>query len=395
MKLLRQLGTMGGARAIEAIVQALLLILVAREVGPTLFGLIAVYHAAHSVIFVITGMNTATFVVREEALGRRDLAYGALRANALLVTCSLGLMIAASLLVVQHPFVAIAVGANAIGAWSQQLSDNRLSLSLAHQVVRPAFVTITTRSASSFVVFVALLTIGADATIAFAAARLAASMLSLMLAVRLVRLDRKILPAPIRTVFKVQFPLAVAPAASSLRNLDAMIVASVAGLAASGMYSAATRIVTPIGLIAPALTPVLIPRLAIASARRAVRALDILLYTMLVATILPVVIWPKADEIIVFVFGEDYSGGGDVLVWVLFRVGPLLVGGLIAGVLQSQRLDGRVAVNSIGVAVCVLLGAFLGALVAGAGGAALGIAIVSIAGSVRLWFVGRKALKDK
>lgn len=196
-----------------------------------------------------------------------------------------------------------------------------------------------------------------------------------------------------RTVFKLQLPLTITAAAASFRNLDAVIVVGIAGLAAGGLYSAATRIVTPFGLLAPALNPVLVPRMATAPARGAIRVLDILLGILLLASILPLALWPHAERLVLFVFGEDYVGGGAVLVWVLFRLGPTLVGGLVAGVLQSRKLDARVAVNYVTVTAGTLVSCLFGSFLAGPVGAALGVAAVAVAGSLHMWFSGRRALK--
>ncbi|MGD6980976.1 lipopolysaccharide biosynthesis protein [Citricoccus sp. CH26A] len=394
MKLLRQLGSMGGARGLEALIQAVLLILLARELGPTLFGIVAIYHAVHSVIFIVVGMNTATFVVREEALGRPDLAHGALRMNSILLTCALGLLLAGSLYVADKPLICLAVAANAFGAWSQQLGDNRLSLALAHHKVRPSVTAVSARSISSLLVFLGLLSLHANAALAFGVARVGAGLVGLGLVFLLVPRAGKIEKASARRVTREQFPLAVAPGVAALRQFDTVIVTLISGLAASGLYSAVSRIASPLVLFSAAINPVVIPRVAKAPQDKVVKLFDLLFVGLILLTLLPLALIPCAEWMVVSIFGLEFSGGGVVMIWMLLRVGEVTIGPVLAGILQARRLDRTVAVNAVLFTAFMLIGTLVGALHSGAAGAAAGVAIVGLLGRTRLWLVGRRLLRN-
>src|SRR4051794_25522460 len=100
---------MGFARGLYALTQAILLILLARGVGPQGFGVVASYLAGHTFLFLLAGMNTPTFVTREMALGHVDVAVKSIRINSRVMAVAFALACASSLFLVNRLDLLIAV----------------------------------------------------------------------------------------------------------------------------------------------------------------------------------------------------------------------------------------------------------------------------------------------
>jgi O-antigen/teichoic acid export membrane protein len=395
--MLKHLGAMGFARGLYAVSQAVLLILLARDIGPHGFGVIAAFLAAHTFLFLLAGMNTPTFATRELTLRNTPNAVASIRLNAIVMGLAITIALVSTSLLLGQPLLMLAVAGNAIAVWSERLTENRLAVSYAEKRMRPAVITLVVRSLAPLALYLGLAEAGLDALLAFALARVVAGIASQALGLLLIRLphvaDDDL--TPVKRLVRVQAPLATSTSMGALRTLDSVLVVAVAGASASGVYSAVSRVVSPFNTLAASVTPVLVPRAAVATAAKVRRMLDVFVIAGLGLSAITLALLPYRESLVTFVFGPQFAGGGVVLVWVLLRVGPVAVTPLISTALQSQGSDRLAALNSVGTSLCALAGVAGGALVGGAAGAAAGFAAVSLIGMVALWLTGRQSLANK
>lgn len=393
--MLKHLGAVGFARGLYAVSQAVLLILLARDVGPQTFGVMAAFVAAHTFVFLLAGMNTPTFVTRETALGDVSAAVASIRANTRVMAVAIVTALTSSLVLLGTPLLMAAVAGNAIALWSDRMTDNRLAIAYGERRIGTPATTLALRAALPLALYLALTQWGVAALLSFAVARAVAGLASQGIGVLLIRLPRGTAAMPARDVLIAQVPLATTTAMGAIRTLDSVVVIALAGAATSGVYSAVSRIVSPFNTLAVAAAPVLIPRAAVADSRTVRRMLDGLLVIGLVLSGATILLLPFTELLVVTVFGPEFSGGGAVLLWVLLRVGPVAAAPLMSTALQAKGLDRMAALNSLVTSVLTLAAVAIGAILGGAAGAAGGYAIVGLAGMIALWITGRRSLSHE
>lgn len=393
--MLKHLGAVGFARGLYAVSQAVLLILLARDVGPQTFGVMAAFVAAHTFVFLLAGMNTPTFVTRETALGDVSAAVASIRANTRVMAVAIVTALTSSLVLLGAPLLMAAVAGNAIALWSDRMTDNRLAIAYGERRIGTPATTLALRAALPLALYLALTQWGVAALLSFAVARAVAGLASQGIGVLLIRLPRGTAAMPARDVLIAQVPLATTTAMGAIRTLDSVVVIALAGAATSGVYSAVSRIVSPFNTLAVAAAPVLIPRAAVADSRTVRRMLDGLLVIGLVLSGATILLLPFTELLVVTVFGPEFSGGGAVLLWVLLRVGPVAAAPLMSTALQAKGLDRMAALNSLVTSVLTLAAVAIGAILGGAAGAAGGYAIVGLAGMIALWITGRRSLSHE
>lgn len=376
-----------------AVSQAVLLVLLARDVGPREFGIVAAFMAAHTFLFLLAGMNTPTFVTREYALGRVATATAAIRLNAALLASAIAVAAASSLVMVDSPWLLLAILGNAIALWSDRVTENRLAIDYARRKVGIPAATLAVRAVVPLVLYLVITGSGTGALVAFAAARLLAGLASQCLGVLLVRLPEAEAAVSFRELLRAQLPLATTTAMGALRTLDVVVVIGIAGAAASGLYSAISKVVSPFNTLAVALAPVLIPRAAVMDPAELRKLLDRLMLAGIVLSSCMLVLIPFAERLVVLVFGAQFTGGGAVLVWVLLRVGPVAAAPLMSTALQSNGLDRVAAVNSLVTSAVTLAAVVVGTILAGAAGAAAGFALIGLLGMIALWSTGRRSVE--
>ncbi|MGV0853237.1 oligosaccharide flippase family protein [Mycolicibacterium phlei] len=375
--------------------QAVLLVLLARDVGPHGFGVIASFLAAHTVLFWLASMNTPTFVTREIALDQPDRAFASIRLNAWLLNGSIVLALLSSMLLLDQPLLLLAVAANAFAIGSERMTENRLAIAYGQRRVGPPVMTLAVRSAIPLVLYLGMLAFGINPLVAFSCARVVAGVVSQIISIVLIRIPRSRAASQAREIIRAQLPLAMSQSMSAIRMLDSVVVIALAGATVSGIYSAVSRVVSPFNTIAISAAPVLVPRAVEATPARLRKWVDGLMLMGLGGSIATLAIYPFRENIVVLVFGSEFVGGGAVLVWVLLRVGAAVASPLMSNVLQARGFDRLAAINSTVTSILTLASVAVGSVVWGAPGAAAGFALVSLLGMLLLWGIGRMALRDK
>lgn len=384
---------MGIARGSYAVSQAVLLVLLARDVGPDSFGIVAAYIAAQTFLFLVAGMNTSAYATREIAVGNNIYASASIRLNTRVLLLGLLLNLVGTLPLIREPEMLFAVAGNAIALWAERQADNRLAIAYGRRQVKPPAVALTSESLISIALYLTSTGFGLDALVAFGIARTVSSLLALAIAVILVRMPPLGIAPPVRNILQAQVPFATSMTMGALRTLDSVIVIAIAGPAASGIYSAVSRVVSPFNTLAAAAAPVLVPRAAHANPAALRRILDRLFVLGVALSCSTFMLWPFVETLVVLVFGPSFAGGGTVLFWMLLRIGPATINPLISTALQAKGFDRLVAWNSVATSLIVLAAVAGGAAIGGAMGAAVGCAIVTLLRTVSIWVIGRRVLR--
>lgn len=388
-----QFAVIAGARALNSIAVAVIFIFLARDLGAASFGVFAALVAIQQILLVVAGLNAPAYIAREDALGRATRVRSALKVNALSLSAGVALAAASVALDTTHLVTGLVVAllSNAVAGGLDLLGDARLAVAISRQERKRPASAIAIRALLLSGVFVSLVSIGQDGLIAFAVARFLASLVGYTAARLLVHPDRAS-PHAMRSTLMEMMPLSITSSLAALRGLDTTLISVFAGAAAGGIYAAAARLLAPAGLLSSAMSSVVMGRAAQASATSVRKRFDQLFVFMCALTVAPLAILPFASELMVFIFGASYGGGGLVLVLVLMRCGWLLAGSVQVTLLQAVRLDRIVMTNSILVTGLSIAAFVVGSLVASAAGAALGYLVVTVLGFTRLWVVGRSRI---
>lgn len=390
--MLKHLGANGLARGLRAVTQAVLLIILARDVGPAGFGVIAAFLAAHTVLFVVAGMGTPTFVIREVALGNSARARAAIRLNSLTLLFAGVVALFTGFLLISHPLLFAAVVGNVVGLLIERFTENRLAVAYGQQRIHWPVVTLIGQALLPLVVYLSLDTLGMNSLAAFALARVASGVAGQLVALLVVRLPDALTSYSARDMWRAQASYATNTAMVMVRSLDSVIVISIVGAAPAGIYSAASRVMAPFTILAVSMGGVLVPRAALASPARMRRRLDQMVVAGLVLSSLTLVLAPLSESLMAYAFGPEFSGGGPVLIWALLRSGPEVATPLIAAALQARGFERRVAFSSLATSVLTLGAVGAGAILGGAVGAAAGFAVVGLLGMLVLWALSRWSL---
>lgn len=377
----RQFVWVAGGRIAAAVIQALMLLLLARSVAPADFGIFSAIFGLGVVAQNVFDLGLGTFVIRERARDSESpllvralqmnsgasLLMGLVGTTALLVT-SLG---DATFLTYIPLIVAMAVERNA---------DVRLGLALADGKARINVTNLVTRRTFALVLFVPLTYLAhLDPIIAFGLASVAAataSALSAHLYIRGTDIERGTRTS-VRTTLAAATPFWINSVATQARNLDALLVTVLAGPVVSGLYATASRLTGPLRILPTSLSAVLLPqatRLASDSAERRrwlrgvlkVTGVMLVFYGMLALVIPPLV---------PLVLGAEYAPSGTAVRIVLAGLVFAAAASLLSTTLQGwgdAAYVGKVA--AVTTAVC-LAAVGLGALELGASGAAIGLSL--------------------
>lgn len=180
----------------------------------------------------------------------------------------------------------------------------------------------------------------------------------------------------LRETLSTSRPFLVSNLSAHVRYLDVTLVAVVASSHQTALYAAAGRLLQPLLLLPQALTSVLMPHSATQSPR-GLKSISRRLYLWTAILLaLGLVAASFAEWAIVLLFGDQFVGAGASLAWMLLAVPMIGLSSQLGVILQVLGLQRFVAVNGVGMALLfvpvVLVFAFFG----GAAGGAMGLFLV-------------------
>ncbi|WP_396598966.1 lipopolysaccharide biosynthesis protein [Frigoribacterium sp. R86507] len=382
MVLRRQFAWVAGGRIAASLLQALLLLLVARQAGPDQFAIFSAVFGIGVVVQNVFDLGLGTFVIRERAAARDNgrltrALYISQRATLAMAVCStlllsfLAWQVDASFLV----FVPLAIGMAA-----ERNADVRLGIALSDGQAWAHTLNLVLRRAGALLIyiplgFVAFLTPALAFGIAMGLTGICAAFASHAYIRKSVDLSGPL--ATTEATLRAAFPFFVNSLSSQLRNFDVAIVAAVGGVTAGGFYAAAARLTGPLRLLPQSLAVIMLPAASqpdatLATRKSALRTIGLSVTLMSLPYIAIAFATPFA---LVAVLGAEYEGA---ITAVQIVLGGMVFGSaasMLTSVLQGWGDQHAVGIiSTVSTAVCLVL-VGVGGLSFGATGAAIGLAV--------------------
>ncbi|WP_194383725.1 lipopolysaccharide biosynthesis protein [Microbacterium luteum] len=382
-----QFGWVSGGRLLAALVQALVVVLLARAISPQEFGLFAATQGALIVAQTVSGLGLATYVVRHRAIRTDDPnVLVALRLNEATTYAFGGVLLAAFISLgawIDEAFFALLPLALSMAA--ERSADAWLGVAIADGDARVNTLNLVGRRIATAAIFLALTTgAGAPPLLSFGIAALFAAVASWIFSRMYVgaHVARRRFEGPRRRRYAVVLRRSrhywMNSIATQLRNLDTTVAAFSMSPAQAGFFGVASRVTGPLRMLPTSLSIVLLP-VASRTGSKDRRSLALLIAGAASGiTILFVSVAIVAPYVVPALLGNDYRGATVTLQLTAIGLIPAGIASLLGAVLQGSghaRYVSNVAFIMTGVCLAgvALGGASLGAV---GGAIALGVAYI-------------------
>jgi O-antigen/teichoic acid export membrane protein len=390
----RQASWLSLGRIIAAALQAGIIVVVARATIPSEFGIVVVFVAFAAVPQVLFDAGISTYSLRERAIAPagRHLAYALRVGSRMAVLLALTLFLA---------LLALGLWANplyfrmlplAIWAAAERNADLWLGLLVADGDTKKNVIILMTRRVIAFVLVLCGLWSSFDPVLVYSTA-LALSAITGSWWTR--RVLGKSIGAPherftLTRLFRQTRHYWVNSLSAQVRNIDGLVVTSLAGPIQAGFYSMSTRLINPLKIIPDSLAGVLLPAAASSGYDPRPNRRGLLVISTILIAFLGVITFSLPLVVPIFL-GRDYSGSVPCM--------QVIVGGLAFGSISSivsallmgtgqVRVVARIATIT---SVMCLSGVAIGAIAADALGAATGASLSFLVQGVLLIVSARKS----
>jgi len=358
------------------VLQGIAVVLLARWMGPEEFGEFSVVWAILLTASGVLALGLPTFTLRAAVRGDNQATEYALFLN--IVSSVAGLVIGAVIAFVVSPFSPWLVLALAVPIAIEKNVEVRVGLGTEYGYAKLVNMLLVIRGILVLGLMVALHAFGVGTLIAYVIARIVAVGVSAVWMTARVRDWKASTIRPTDGSLDILPSLATTQAVVWARSLDVPIVASAVGAVGAGLYAATQKIMYPIFLLTDNLNLVVIGPIARGTHARARQALRLLVISALVLSALFgfASIW--ATPLTGLVLGAEYRDtGGVALRWLLIAAPALGIIGPLRTILQDKGSARQVSIIATVSTVFTLLGAWVGATLNGADGAALAYMIVA------------------
>lgn len=363
------------ARGLGSCLQAILLVMLARTVDQTLFGLTNALLGLGAIVSVLADLGITAYIVRTWSFDREpERVIRALRVgntSAIILGLVLTVAFAVAAMALNAPFYLCFV---AVWIAFEKCTEAYLSVHSAEQRTLTPAVSIILRRTIPLALFATVVLYEGDAVAALVMSLCFGGLAGQLHAYHSLpkSLRGKTASISSREVLSESRAFGVATLASQIRNADTFLVSMFAGLAASGAFAAAMKLTIPIYLVASAVALSIIPGVAKSGKKGVLRiaVISVCGVFMGVLGLAGIRLW--LDPVMAWIYGPAYAGTGLLLCLVLSGT---LVGALgfpLAALLQAVNLTRAVAVIEVAGALMVIVGISAGALLGGAVGAAIG-----------------------
>jgi O-antigen/teichoic acid export membrane protein len=366
-----------GARGAGSLLQALMFVLLGRSVPVDTLGAVVAVVSAGSFLSVVFDFGAQTYLTRARALTQLSAVRGALRLNrvsgfGLSVVGSLALAGMVSLGLLPWPVILLA-------GWLsvEKIVETALGVFIADGSLRIPATSIFLRRVTALSLFAALAAIGCDPLLAYGLSQLLGSVGGLLhIEYHLRKLAmHNTASQPVKDVLSSSWPFWLSGVTGQARALDSVMVAVFVGPYAAGLYGAAGRLVNPFLLASGALSAVILPHSARATAQKSREIATKLLVGGILFSILLASSWFFADELMVLLFGSQYSAAGKFLTIALIGMPLLTLTSQFTSILHGWGQERYIALNSLTFAIFLVAAMLCGSLWFGALGLAFVIAI--------------------
>ncbi len=371
-----QYGWLLGSRLISVVLQAATLVLLARWVGPSDFGVAAAVMGVLTVVGALSDLGLGPLLLRQLSLDRSyprttQILRTNSRTSVLLAVLSVTGLVALAA-ATHHPVLYMLVP---LGIWvaAEKNGDLWLNLATADGRTQVSAVSILLRRGLGLAIFTAL-TLLLPTVWAFSIGLAVGSTLA-NVAIRnhLSPVRLAVPPGGLRALLREAWPFYVNSVAAQARNLDVVLVSALASPVAAGIYAVPARLTSPLRMLPTSLGPVIVRYAAIGTpaALRAVKQVSGAVMIVMPGLMLAVAV--SAPWLIGVSLGESFAGA--VLPLRIICVGLVFAFGVS---LQTSYLQGRGDeryVGAVGVAITglTLISLAFGAAYAGSTGAAYAV----------------------
>lgn len=380
----KQFAALAAARLIAAGLSALALVFVARFSEVQSFGTLVTFQAFQATLLAVFSLGITPFILREYSRGNMANVCAALRLNITSSAIAGSLAAIVPLIFLRDPLFVCSVISLAIAIALDKNIESQLGISIARGSKVIPSLSVLIRALVSFLSFLLFSFLGVDPILSFCVGRLLGSICGLIQVLMTTRRPYSADQVGQFQVIGVLWPLAMSNSIASLRSLDTVIVSGVSGLSTAGLYSAASKSLAPVTIVAGALSSVLMPRSTIMSSANARALIWRISKWALGLTLLLVPMTFFSSPALEFVFGADYTNAAGAFSWILVSLPAASVAPMIATILQAQGLDRYVVVNSAVFTPLALMAAGAGAIAFGATGAGASFAVLTWLRSVGL-----------
>lgn len=390
VRIAKQFVWVSGGRLLGALIQLVTLIAVARDAGPSAFGSFSVVYGLAIVLQAAFDLGISTFTVRERAANPQSpVVAHALRFNTYttlaLFSCGLVILLAAGVWInPAYMFMA------PLCVWmaAERNADTWLGIALADGDAHINTVNLLGRRTFALGLYLALIAVSIHPLLAISIAFSASSLLFLGVVRRTLK-SRVGRVGPFsysdaRAILTQARPYWINTVATQLRNLDAVVVTSVAGSVQAGFYGLASRATSPLRILSTSMAAVMLPT----AARKDSGSIGVLLRQIVVFAASLSVLYGSfivvIPRLVPSVLGQSYEGA---IVPLQIVVGGLVfaaLASLLGSVLQARGLQWYVANAAMWMtALCLVLG-IGGSILWGAIGAAVALSLSFVVQSLIL-----------
>lgn len=374
-RLFVQFGSVSIGRIVAALIQGLSLILLARNVTPSQFGVVASLLGVAWVAMAMFDLGLSTFVVRERSIRPESgLVTTALHVNnrlSLALCCMSFLLLMLLATTVNDDYLLLAP----LAVWmsAERNADAWLGVAFADGDWRLNFGNLVLKRLSALLLFVLLHEFLFPALLAFSVAWAISSGLSSIWARMSVQ---RSLPDPeaiaLRTLITETWPYWMHSMASQTNNLDVAVAGVSGGSFQAGIFATASRLTSPLRILPTSMAKAVLPAASRntdqAGQRRLIKLCAMMFSLMLFVYAILFIATPVA---LPFALGSQYHPAIKPLQIVLLGL-PFAAGSSLAGaLLQGSGFKQYVANVSLSTSILYLAGVVIGMSWSGAIGAAI------------------------
>lgn len=397
MSLLSKTSWIAGSRLVAALLQALSLIVVARQVGPADFGILAAFMGVVIVLQALFDFGLSTYITRLRAenasssgitIAVKIYQYVGL----VLLVVTFGCAVSVSLVNQRPWWLLIALAA---AGYLERQCDVRLTIAMADGEVWKNSITLLTRRIITLFLLLALMQTEINSIASFGLASLVGAIVSFGLSHKFVVLEKHKDWAKwchVTGIFSVSKFFWANSLGAQFRNLDVIVVAILATPTVAGYYGAIARSLNPLLLLSTSVATVLLP-IAVKSRSMHSKSLYGSIAVVLgFVCMLYVILAFNSGKVVELAFGPSFEPATTGFQIVLLGLCFASASSIQTSLLQAsgrERIAGHVSVCT---AIMALIGVAGGVFLGGITGAAAGLASSFALQCIFLCILGNKSI---
>lgn len=379
MGLIQNFAWLTSSRLIAALLQAVALILVARQAGPSGFGILSAFMGVIVVAQTVLDFGLPTYITKSKAEQSDAKAFRALRLYQFLGIALCVVLCAISVLFGLTPgyewWWLLPLG---LAGWLERQSDVRLTIALADGDVWKNSVNLVVRRGSAILILLLGINFHLDAIPAFALASVLAALLSWALSRRLVVLPEapeKVTWSAAGKVLRDSRPYWANSMGAQIRNLDVLLVTLLGSPVTAGQYGAVSRSIGPLRMVTASLSTVLLPAVIRTQGNQKRKLAGAIVVILTLISGMYVLLIILSEDIVRALLGPAYVPAAYAFRLVVVGLIFASIISVLTPILQAQGFQAIVGRASLLFSVVSLVGVGSGTWLGGVTGAGAGLAI--------------------